>query len=196
MLDYIRIACAVPAVKVGDVKKNTEDICGYLEKADTQKADIVVFPELALTGYTCGDLFYQETLHNAVETGLRRILDCSQKHPNLTAVIGLPVRMGMQLANCAAVISDGCIRGLVSKTYLVDYGGSNESRWFAPVEGGTYVTLAGQEVSLGTDLLYRVGETTVGIEICEDLFAPVAPSSFHALNGRSEERRVGKECYS
>ena len=183
MLDYIRIACAVPAVKVGDVKKNTEDICAYLAKADAQNVDIVVFPELAMTGYTCGDLFYQQTLHNAVETGLRRILACSQEHPDLTAIIGLPVRMGMQLANCAAVISDGCIRGLVSKTYMVDYGGFNESRWFAPLGEGTYIMLAGQEVSLGTDLLYRVGETTVGIEICEDLFAPVSPSTFHALNG-------------
>ena len=183
MLDYIRIACAVPAVKVGDVKKNTEDICAWMAKADAQSADIVVFPELAMTGYTCGDLFYQETLHNAVETGLSQILEASRGYPHLTAVVGLPVRMGMQLANCAAVISDGCLRGLVSKTYLPDYGGFNESRWFSAVEEGTYVTLAGQEVSLGTDLLYRVGETTVGIEICEDLFAPISPSSFHALNG-------------
>ena len=183
MLEFIRIACAVPAVKVGDVKKNTEDICAYMEKADTQNVDIVVFPELSLTGYTCGDLFYQETLHNAVETGMRQILEYSQKYPELTAVIGLPVRMGMQLINCAAVVSNGCIRGLTSKTYLPDYGGCNESRWFSSVEEGTYVTLAGQEVSLGTDLLYRVGETTVGIEICEDLNAPIPPSSFHALNG-------------
>ena len=183
MLDYIRIACAVPAVKVGDVKKNTEEICAYLAKADAQNADIVVFPELAMTGYTCGDLFYQETLHNAVENGMQQILEHSQKYPQLTAVIGLPVRMGMQLANCAAVVSNGCIRGLTSKTYLPDYGGCNESRWFSSVEEGTYVTLAGQEVSLGTDLLYRVGETTVGVEICEDLNAPIPPSSFHALNG-------------
>jgi len=183
MLDYIRIACAVPAVKVGDVKKNAENICEYLGKADAQNADIVVFPELAMTGYTCGDLFYQETLHNAVETYLAQILEYSRSYPALTAVIGLPVRMGMQLVNCAAVVSDGCIRGLVSKTYLPDYGGFNESRWFTAVEEGTYVALVGQEVSLGTDLLYRVGETTVGIEICEDLFAPIAPSSFHTLNG-------------
>jgi len=183
MLDYIRIACAVPAVKVGDVKKNTEAICDYLRKADNQNVDILVFPELAMTGYTCGDLFYQETLHNAVEKGLVQILECSRSYPKLTAVIGLPVRMGMQLVNCAAVVSDGCLRGLVSKTYLPDYGGFNESRWFSAVEEGIYVTLAGQEVSIGTDLLYRVGETTVGIEICEDLFVPIAPSSFHALNG-------------
>ena len=183
MLDYIRIACAVPAVKVGDVKKNTEDICAYMGKADAQNVDILLFPELSLTGYTCGDLFYQETLHKAVEQGLTHILDYSRSYPALTAVVGLPVRMGMQLANCAAVISDGCLRGLVSKTFLPDYGGFNESRWFSAVEEGTYVTLAGQEVSLGTDLLFRVGETTVGVEICEDLWAPIAPSSFHALNG-------------
>ena len=135
MLDFIRIACAVPAVKVGDVKKNTADICAYIEKADAQNADIVVFPELAMTGYTCGDLFYQETLHNCVEKGLEQILETSQKYPQLTAVIGLPVRMGMQLCNCAAVVSDGCLRGLVSKTYLPDYGGFNESRWFSAVGG-------------------------------------------------------------
>ena len=95
---------------------------------------------------------------------------------------GLPASRAMA-STCAAVVSDGCLRGLVSKTYLPDHSGFNESRWFSAVEEGTYVTLAGQEVSLGTDLLYRVGETTVGIEVCEDLFAPIAPSSFHVLNG-------------
>ena len=94
MLDYIRIACAVSAVKVGDVKKNTEDICAWMAKADEKNADIVVFPELAMTGYTCGDLFYQETLHNSVEKGLLEILETSRSYPQLTAVIGLPVGVG------------------------------------------------------------------------------------------------------
>ena len=183
MLDYIRIACAVPAVKVGDVKKNTADICAFVGKADEAQADIVLFPELAMTGYTCGDLFFQETLLDAVEDGLRKILECSAAHPAITCVVGLPVRVGMQLANCAAVVSEGCLRGLVSKTFLPDYGGHNESRWFSAVEEGSYVTLAGQEVSVGTDLLYQVGDTVVGVEICEDFFAPVAPSQLYALNG-------------
>ena len=183
MLDYIRIACAVPAVKVGDVKNNTESICAYMEKADAQKADIVLFPELSLTGYTCGDLFYLDTLHNAVEAGLADILCCSKAHPDLTAVVGLPVRVGVQLANCAAVIAGGVLRGLVSKTYLPDYGGQNECRWFTSVEDGQVVELAGQQVSVGTDLLYRVGDAVVGIEICEDFFAPVALSQLHVLNG-------------
>ena len=183
MLDYIRIACAVPDVKVGDVKKNVEEICRYMADADGKNTDILLFPELAMTGCTCGDLFYQEALHNAVEAGLKEILDCSETHPALTVVVGLPVRLGIRLANCAAVISNGCLRGLVSKTYLPDYGGVNESRWFSSVEEGAVAAIAGQEATVGTDLLYRVAETTVGIEICEDLFAPIAPSAFQALNG-------------
>jgi len=183
MLDYIRIACAVPSVKVGDVKKNTEDICAYIEKADARNTDIILFPELSLAGYTCGDLFYQETLHNAVEAGIKEIIACSEAHPGLTVVVGLPVRMGMTLANCAAVISNGVLRGLVSKTFLPDYSGFNESRWFSAVEEGQTAFIAGQQVSVGTDLLYRVGDTLVGIEVCEDFFAPISPSQFHALNG-------------
>ena len=183
MLDYIRIACAVPAVKVGDVKKNTEEICAWMEKADAAGADIVLFPELAMTGYTCGDLFYQETIHNAVEEGLGKLLKVSEKYPDLTTVVGLPVRAEMELLNCAAVISGGMLRGLVSKTYLPDYGGFNESRWFSSLEESTVVTLLGQPYSVGTDLLYRVGDATVGIELCEDLFAPLSPSVFQCLSG-------------
>ena len=183
MLDYIRIACAVPEVKVGNVRKNTEDICRYMEQADEKNVDLLLFPELAMTGYTCGDLFYQERLHNVVEEGLQSILSCSENHPALTCVVGLPVRMGMRLANCAAVISGGELRGLVSKTFLSDYGGFNESRWFSAVEESAAAILNGQPVFIGTDTLFRVGETVVGVEICEDLFAPISPSQFQVLNG-------------
>ena len=183
MLDYIRIACAVPAVKVGDVTKNTEDICAFMEQADAKQVDLLLFPELAMTGYTCGDLFYQEPLHDAVDKGLGEILACSKKYPALTCVVGLPVRMDMQLLNCAAVIHNGILRGLVSKTYLPDYGGFNESRWFSSVKETQLVSLCGQKTMVGTDLLYKIGGVTVGIEICEDFFAPVSPSAFQALNG-------------
>lgn len=183
MLDYIRIACAVPAVKPGDVKKNTEDICAYIEKADEQNADIVLFPELSLTGYTCGDLFYQETLHNAVEEGLRRIIACTKDHPDITCVVGMPVRMPMGLLNAAAVISNGCLCDFAGKTYLPDYGGLNESRWFTTEDEAVEVTIAGQRSFVGRDVYYRIGDTKVAIEICEDLFAPIPPSSFYALNG-------------
>ena len=183
MLDYIRIACAVPAVKVGDVKKNTADICAYIEKADARNADIVIFPELAMTGYTCGDLFYQETLHNAVEAGLKQILTCSEAHPALTVVVGLPVRTSVGLLNAAAVVSNGTFQGLAAKSWLPDYGGINESRWFTTAEEGVEVTLAGQRCWVNNETYYRIGDAKMAIEICEDLFAPISPSSFYALNG-------------
>jgi len=183
MLDYIRIACAVPAVQVGNVMKNAADICSFMKKADDENADIVLFPELALTGYTCGDLFYQDALHNAVEAGMKEILTCSAEYPQLTAVVGLPVRTGMKLLNCAAVIAGGQILGLTSKTYLPDYNEGSESRWFSAANGDETVLLDDLQIPVSTDTLYRIGETTVGIEICEDLYAPVAPSAIHALSG-------------
>ena len=183
MLDFIRIACAVPAVKVGDVKKNVADICAFMEKADAENVDILLFPELAVTGYTCGDLFLQDALHNAVEEGIKRIMECSADHPELTAVVGLPVRSRTKLYNCAAVIAGGQILGLTSKTYLPDYGEGKESRWFSVASGDETVPLDDCEVTISTEALYRIGEATVGIEICEDLFSPVAPSVFHALSG-------------
>ena len=90
MLDFIRIACAVPAVRVGDTAKNAEDICAYIEKADGERADIVLFPELALTGYTCQDLFFQDTLWTGVQQGIRRIADCTKDHPGVTAAPSFP----------------------------------------------------------------------------------------------------------
>ena len=188
MLDFIRIACAVPPVKVGDVKKNTADICAYVEKADAQNADLVVFPELAMTGYTCGDLFFQDTLWNAVKEGLKQICLCSEKHPALHAVVGAPVKINSKLLNCAIVIRNGGMRGIVPKTYLTDA----EKRWF--VSGAELKeTAAGLDIfgrsefgftSLGTDLLIELGDGAVlGIEICEDMNAPIPTSALLALNG-------------
>ena len=183
MLDYIRIACAVPEVQVANVEKNTRDICDFMEKADAQNVDVLLFPELAMTGYSCADLFYQDALHDAVEAGLKQILECSAKLPHLTVVVGLPVRSGMKLFNCAAVISGGSVQQLVSKTYLPDYGEANESRWFCAAAEGAEVKLAGKCVFVDTEALYPIADTMVGIEICEDLHAPIAPSSFLALSG-------------
>ena len=188
MLDFIRIACAVPPVKVGDVKKNAEDICAYMEKADAANADLVVFPELALTGYSCGDLFFQDMLWNAVKTGLKQICECSKKYPALNAVVGLPIRLNSKLLNCAALIRNGGMRGIVPKTYLTEA----EKRWF--VSGADLKeTAAGLDVfgndefgfvSLGTDLLIEIGDgAVVGIEICEDMNAPVPTSALLAVNG-------------
>lgn len=183
MLDYIRIACAVPEVQVANVEKNTKDICDFIEKADGQNVDILLFPELAMTGYSCGDLFMQDALHDAVEEGLEKILACSAAHPDLTVVVGMPVRTGMKLLNCAAVIAAGELQALSSKTYHPNYGESCESRWFSSAAEGTAVTLAGVTVFVDSETLIPVADTMLGIEICEDLFAPIAPSAVHALSG-------------
>ena len=211
MLDFIRIACAVPAVAVGDVKKNTEDICAYIEKADAREADIVLFPEMAMTGYTCQDLFFQDTLYEGVKQGLRRIMACSQKHPALTAVVGLPVRAGGQMFNCAAVISGGKLHGLVPKTYIPNYNEFYEKRWFS---SGTELTdrIAGMDLTLDGEPVYvpilanavfRIGNgTLVGIEICEDLWTPLPPSTMLALRGAevilnlsASNETIGKRGY-
>ena len=97
MLDFIRLACAVPKVRVGDVTQNTEDICAFIEKADRESADLILFPELSLTGYTCADLLFQDNLHAAVKKGLARVVAASAQHPKLTVVVGLPVCLGTRM---------------------------------------------------------------------------------------------------
>ncbi len=190
MLDFIRIACAVPPVKVGDVKKNAADICAYIEKADAQKADIVLFPELALTGYSCGDLFFQDALHHAVKEGLKQIVECSAKHPEITVVVGTPVRLGARMYNCAAVIRHGSVHGLIPKTNIP----GNEHRWFSSGEKlDAYITAEELGVASSEDcwsiiidprLPIKFGDGAVGgIEICEDLMAPNSPSIQLAIDG-------------
>ena len=192
MLDFIRIATAVPPVVVGDAVKNTEDICAYIAKADAAGCDVVVFPELALTGYTCADLFFQNTLLHESMKGLEAIMACSQKHPAVTAVVGTPAVIEGQMYNCAAVISGGVLRGLVTKTHLPNYGEFSERRWFSSSEDlqTRQVTLRDLRmegegiVPVGRDLLFKVGDGTVlGVEICEDLWTPLPPSTLLTING-------------
>ena len=188
MLDFIRIACAVPEVKVGDVKKNAADICSFIEKADAQNADILLLPELALTGYSCGDLFFQDALWNGVRAGLKEIAACSKDHPGLNVVVGTPVRVKTKLLNCAVMLREGEILAVVPKTYL--WG--QEDRWFVSgadlhdevVRLDEFGLEEGAYCAFGTDALVDIGDgAVVGIEICEDLNAPIPPSSFLALSG-------------
>ena len=191
MLDYIRIGCAVPPVRVGDTKKNADDICKMIAEADAKGCDLVVFPELALTGYTCADLFFQETLLRGALEGLRKIVSCSVSHPGMVAVVGLPVLIAGQMYNCGAVIDGGHLRGLVPKTYLPNYSEFYERRWFSSAQDlptGTIrseeLGLPGGDVPVGRDLLFRVGDgTLLGVEVCEDLWAPMPPSTLLSLNG-------------
>ena len=190
MLDFIRIACAVPPVKVGDAVKNAADICFAIGRADAEKADVLVFPELALTGYSCQDLFFQDTLYQGVKAGVRAILDASVRHPGVTAVVGLPVRSGDKLYNCAGVFRNGRLMGLTPKTFLPNYNEFSEKRWFAaaedlPLDGSALADLdLEEEVAILPQMILELGEgTKMGIEICEDLFTPVPPSNLLALAG-------------
>ncbi len=192
MLEYIRIACAVPAVKIGDVKKNTADICEYLARADQKNVDLVVFPELAMTGYTCADLFFQETLRQAVVLGLREIAEYSVQYPAVTAVVGAPLTIDGQMYNCGVVIRDGKIHGIVPKTYLPNYGEFYERRWFSSSADLQRSTIGAAELGfsgdavypVGRDLLFRLGDgTLMGVEVCEDLWSAMPPSTLMALNG-------------
>ena len=141
MLDFIRIACAVNPVRVGDVTKNVMDICNQIAQADEQGADLVAFPEMALTGYTCADLFFEDTLLEACRRGLADIAACTASHPGITAVVGLPVVIRGQMYNCGAVLRDGRVQGVVPKTYLPNYNEFYERRWFSSSEDLTQSTV-------------------------------------------------------
>ena len=186
MLDFMRIACAVPAVQVGNIEKNVQDICRFIAEADEKKVDLIVFPELSITGYSCGDLFFQDTMLRRERKGLERIVKCSGEHPEITVVVGTTATQRGQLYNCAAVICGGKITGVVPKTYLVE----DEGRWFTP---GTYAREgveefagAGQQAfaPFGRGLTFSIGgEVDLGVEVCADLWSPVPESSLLALKG-------------
>ncbi len=211
MLDFIRIACAVPPVKVGDVARNTRDICACIEKADGQNVDLIVFPEMCLTGYTCQDLFHQEMLHQGVKAGMGEIAACSRKHPNLTIVVGLPVRVGMGMYNCAAVVTNGAVT-LNAKHHIPNYNEFYEKRWFnsgaqLPEEGiripASELGLDQGDILLGSNRIVTIGdEAKVGVEICEDLWTPLPPSTLLALGGAevivnlsASNETIGKRAY-
>ena len=211
MLDFIRIGCAVPPVRVGDVTKNVADICQRIAEADEKGTDLLVFPETALTGYTCADLFFQDTLLEACRNGLKKIVKFSAGHPGVTAVVGLPVVIRGQMYNCGAVVSSGKLHGVVPKTYLPNYNEFYERRWFSSSEDLTQTSAdsihlgldTSYEVPVGRDLLFRLGDGTImGVEICEDLWTPIPPSTFMTINGAevivnlsASNETVGKRDY-
>ena len=210
MLDYIRIACAVPPVRVGDTEKNADDICRILSAADGQQADLLVLPELSLTGYTCQDLFFQDALYQGTLEGLSKILKASSVHSGITLVAGVPLRCGGQMYNCGAVIGGGRIHCFVPKTHIPNYNEFYEKRWFSSGascrEDSVTLDLPGfgpMEVPVLKQGLVRLAEgILLGVEICEDLWTPVPPSSLLALSGAevivnlsASNETIGKRAY-
>ena len=207
---FVTVAAGTPKIRVADCRYNAEQIFTLMREADKQGVKVLVLPELCLTGYTCGDLFLQETLLNGAEEGLRTILEAT-KNLDMIAAVGLPVRdkWNNKLYNCAAVIQKGEILGLVPKTYLPNYGEFYEHRWFASSGGfggvDHNVTLCGQEVNLSRNGIFACTgkeNLVIGVEICEDLWAPEPPSAVLArqgatiiLNLSASNETVGKAAY-
>ena len=183
MLDFIRIACAVPDVAVANVKHNAEQICNYIAQADEKNVDVLVFPELALTGASCADLFFEDALHEAVKKGLKTVVDCSAEHPDMTVVVGLPVRVGMQLFNCAAAIAGGRIASVTVKNNLTN----DEKRWFQTMSRDQHIYVSfgdeDDEVYMSSSYLDVSGKTAFAVGFGNDLKAPVSDLTALALNG-------------
>jgi NAD+ synthase (glutamine-hydrolysing) len=185
---WVRVAAAVPAVKVADCPHNAERVLALLAEVGRDGAEVVVFPELCLTGYTCADLFGQRALQDAARAALRHVAAEGGRRFRGLAVVGLPLLVDGLLFNVAAVLHRGRVIGLVPKSFLPTYGEFYEARWFAPADlaRGRTADLDGQAVPFGTDLLFPCADRpglTVGVEICEDLWVPAPPSSFQALAG-------------
>ena len=182
---FIKVAAAIPSVRVADCEFNTAHIENLMAMADGQGVEILCLPELCLTAYTCQDLFQQQLLLEEAEASLLKLMEFS-RNLNVTSLVGVPVAFGNMLYNCAAVIQKGKIHGIVPKTYLPNYKEFYEHRWFSSARNlpaGTTLHIFGQIVPLSADLLFHTSNCTFGIEICEDLWAPVPPSCHLALAG-------------
>ena len=203
---FISVACGSPDLRLADCHYNAEQTFTIMRAAEKAGVKVLVLPELGLTGYTCGDLFFQETLLRGAEEALATVLEATRNLEVVTAV-GLPVRVNNKLYNCAAVIQKGEILGLVPKTHLPNYGEFYEKRQFAPApEEDDYIALCGQEaVPFGAGQIFpceNLPELTLGFEICEDLWAPEPPSVRMAKAGATvignlsaSNEVIGKDAY-
>ncbi len=184
---FVRVAAAVPEIKVADCKFNSRKIIELINKAESMDAQFVVFPELSITAYTCGDLFHQEALLAEAMNQLAYILD-KTRSSGIVAVIGMPLSIDNQLFNCGVAIQYGQILGIVPKTYIPGYKEFYEERWFASGSKAlsSTVLLFGRDVPFGVDLLFEASNfhgVCFGIEICEDLWVPIPPSSYQSILG-------------
>lgn len=181
---FLRVASCVPLVSLADASRNIAAIRDCLDTASRRGAAIAVFPELSATGYTCADLFHNSTLYNSALESLATLL-AEYKPTWPAAFIGMPVMRRGKLYNCAVAVDGGRILAVVPKTYLPSYNEFYEKRWFsaAPTERGLSVELLGQEVPFGTDIIIRKNGVGIGVELCEDLWAPIPPSTYAAMAG-------------
>ena len=202
---FVNVAAAVPTVKVADVEYNIQQIETLIAQAEDRGVEVMVFPELCVTGYSCQDLFKEQLLLDHAEDGIVKLLDFTRKL-NVIVIVGLPVVVNGLLYNCAAVLQGGSLLGIVPKVYLPNYGEFYEKRWFASAQdlNPTNIYFAGNPVHVSADPQVFVTNDGVkfGIEICEDVWAPTPPSNNLALAGAdiifnlsASDELIGKHTY-
>ncbi|RGL02262.1 NAD(+) synthase [Prevotella disiens] len=202
---FIKVATAIPEVRIADTKFNLEAIEKQIVMAEGQGVEIIVFPEFCITGYTCQDLFRQQQLLDDAERAMLRLLDFTRQL-DIIAIVGTPVSVGSILLNCAVVVQHGKILGIVPKTYLPNYAEFYEKRWFASAfdMSPTKVHYAGQLLPITPEpQIYRTADgVKFGIEICEDIWSPIPPSSVLTLDGAeiifnlsASTEQIGKHSY-
>jgi len=185
--DFARVAVGVPRCRVADPLHNADETIALAKQAADRGAALIAFPELGLSAYTCDDLFHQRALLDGVLQALHKVVDAS-KQIHSAMVVGAPLRVDHQLFNCAIVVAGGRIRGVVPKTYLPNYGEFYEARQFSAADEAvsTEIQLCGQTVPFGANQLFELETLPLfkfHIEICEDVWVPIPPSSFAALAG-------------
>jgi Predicted amidohydrolase len=200
---FRKIAAAVPLVKVADCDYNIEQIITLTKEASQKNVSLLAFPELSITGYTCADLFHQRVLLEESEKALKFFVD-ETSSLEIVTVVGMPLAIDNDLFNVAVVISKGKILGVVPKTYIPNYNEFYESRWFASstILSKKEIVLAGQTAQIGTDIIFKSDSFNFGVEVCEDLWVPIPPSSYQSLNGAdiminisASNELVGKHNY-
>ncbi len=204
---FVRVAAATPTMRVADCAGNVERHLELMGRAEQEGVAVLVFPELSLTGYTCADLFQQTVLQRGALAALRQLTKASASIFRGLALVGVPVAIDDQLFNCAAVLHRGKVLGVVPKSFIPNYKEFYEGRWFAAAATARSqeIVLDSQPVPFGTNLLFDATDVDgllIGVEICEDLWVPIPPSSYQALRGATllvnpsaSNEVIGKAAY-
>src|SRR5262245_40583230 len=204
---FLRVAAAVPAARVADCDHHADRTLDLMRQAEEQGVNVLVFPEMGLTGYTCNDLFQQVTLQEGALAALDRVAGEGEAIFSGVAVVGLPLVVDDQLFNVAAVLHNGRVLGFVPKAHLPNYKEFYDARWYSPARRARSreYQFHGETVPFGTDILFEaedVESVTLGVEICEDLWTPSPPSCEQALAGATvlvnpsaSNEVIGKAAY-
>jgi NAD+ synthase (glutamine-hydrolysing) len=201
---FYRVAAAIPQVRVADCRFNTEQIKGLIREAAEKRVEIVCFPELSVTAYTCADLFFQKTLTQEAEKAVERLKKETATLP-VTFIVGVPIEHNSKLYNCAVVCREGEIYGIVPKIYLPNYSEFYEKRWFEPYRldiPTIKINYADSTTAFGANLLFNSDGIKFAVEICEDVWSVIPPSSYHAMAGAqalfnlsASDELIGKQHY-